>query len=103
MQDLMKQIVEMDKKARRITDSAQKEKVDSQKEIVQKREQIHANYLERARKHIEKAEPQERAVAEAQWEKKKEKFSGLSKNLDGLYQKNGDKWVAEIVNRVLGA
>ena len=103
MQDLMKQIVEMDRNAREITDSAQLEKVNSEKEILKKREQIRTEYLEKARKRIALNEPKERATAEAAWKIEKEKSVKLSKHLDDLYRENGDHWVEEILERVLGA
>lgn len=102
MQDLIKQIVEMDRKAREITDAAQLEKVSSEKEVAQKREQIRNDYLERARKRIALNEPNEREAAEADWDEKKKKIAELSEKLDALYTKNGDKWVNSIVARVLG-
>lgn len=102
MQDLMKQIVNLDREARGITDAAQREKVDSEKEVAQKREQIRKEYLEEARKRIATNEPQERAVAEERWKKVAQKNEQISKNLDQLYQKNGDRWVSEIVARVTG-
>ncbi len=103
MQDLMKQIVDLDRHAREITDSAQKEKVDSEKEVVKKREQLRSNYLERARKRIAKNEPKERAAAEAEWQEKNKKNVENMKKLDDLYRKKGDQWVTEIVQRVLEA
>lgn len=102
MQDLIKQIVEMDRKARQITDAAQLEKVNSQKEVADRREQIRNDYLAKARERISINEPKEREAANAQWEQKKEKYAGLSNNLDDLYRKKGDEWVNEIVARVLG-
>ena len=103
MQDLMKQIVDLDRQAREITDSAQKEKVDSEKEVVKKREQLRNDYLEQARRRIAKNEPKERAAAEAEWQEKNKKNLELSKKLDDLYREKGDQWVSEIVQRVLGA
>lgn len=103
MQDLMKQIVELDRQAREITDSAQKEKVDSEKEVVRKREQIRNDYLEQARKKIAENEPKERAAAEGEWQEKNKKNLEISKKLDDLYREKGDQWVSEIVQRVLGA
>ena len=51
-------------KGREITDAAQLEKVQTEKDIVKKREDIRAEYLERARHRIAMNEPQERAAAE---------------------------------------
>ncbi len=102
MQDLVKQIVEMDKKARAITDSAQKEKIDSQKKIQEERERIRTNYLQEARRRIAKNEPAERAAAEAAWEKQKARNAADAEKLETLYRENGDRWVSEIVKRVTG-
>lgn len=102
MQDLMKQIIEMDRKARQITEAAQKEKVDSEKEIQESREQIRQRYLEEARKRIAKNEPKERAAAQQAFEEARKRNDLLSEKLDRLHREKGDLWVDEIVARVTG-
>lgn len=102
MQDLMHQIVEMDQKAREITDKAQRDKIDSQKEIAAKREEIRKNYLTEARKRISLNEPVERAAAEKDWKTVQKKYESLSQALDAAYQKNGDGWVKKIVEQATG-
>ena len=102
MQDLMKQIIDMDREAREITDAAQLEKVNSEKEVAQKREQIRQEYLTKARESIARNEPQERAAAEENWKKISEKNAQISDNLDQLYKENCDRWVSELIARVTG-
>lgn len=102
MQNLIKEIVDMDRKAREITDAAQLEKVNSEKEVTEKREQIRAEYLERARKRIAMNEPQERAVAEEGWKKIQAKNEERAKHLDDLYREKGGEWVNILVARVIG-
>lgn len=102
MQNLIKEIVDMDRKAREITDAAQLEKVNSEKEVTEKREQIRAEYLERARKRIAMNEPQERAIAEEGWKKIQAKNEERASHLDDLYRKKGDEWVNTLVARVIG-
>lgn len=102
MQNLIKQIVEMDQKARAITDSAQKEKIDSEKEVSRRREEIRKNYLEKARQRIAENEPVERAAAEKAWVEKNKKNEVLLKQMNDLYAKNGDKWVSDITDRIIG-
>ncbi len=102
MQDLVKQIVDMDRKARQITEAAQMEKISSEKEIAERREQIRDDYIARARTRISINEPSERASAEAEWEEKKKRYADLSQKLDELYRKKGDEWVSAIVARVTG-
>lgn len=103
MQNMVKQIVDMDRKAREITDAAQLEKVQTEKDIAKKREDIRTSYLERARRRIALNEPKERAAAEEQWQHTAEKYEALSRQLDESYRKNSDQWVQELVSRVIGA
>ena len=63
MKDMVKEIVDMDRKAREIMDEAQQEKLDSEKEISQMREKIREDYLAKARERIKLNEPQEREAA----------------------------------------
>ena len=102
MQNLMKQIVEMDRKARAITDSAQKEKVDSQKEVTERREEIREKYLEEARQRIAKKEPLEREAAEKEWKEKNRKNEILMKQMNDLYTEKGSQWVSEITRQIIG-
>ena len=102
MQNMIKEIVDMDRKAREITDAAQLEKVNSEKEITARREDIREQFLARARKRITLNEPQERAAAEAAWKAVEVKNKERAERLDGLYQEKGDEWVRTIVARVIG-
>jgi hypothetical protein len=102
MEDLVKQIVDMDRKAREITDAAQLEKASSEKEIAERREQIRIDYLARARKRISMNEPTERKVAEAEWEQKNKKNIELSQKLDDLYREKSEEWVNALITRVIG-
>lgn len=102
MQDLMKQIIDMDQKAREITDSAQKEKIDSEKEVSQRREEIRKKYLDEARQRLAKDEPSERAAAEAAWKEKDRQNEQIMNRLNTQYAEKGDEWVSEIVQRVIG-
>lgn len=102
MQDLMKQIIDMDRKARQITETAQREKVDSEKEVQKRREEIRQKYLEEAHRRIAKNEPKERAAAEALWEEKRKQNQAAADRLEQLYREKKDRWVDQIVARVLG-
>jgi F0F1-type ATP synthase membrane subunit b/b' len=102
MQNLLKQIVEMDQKAREITDSAQLEKANSEKEVEKLKEELRRNYLEKARQRIAKSEPLERAAAEKEWNEKNSKNDALLKKINDLYTANFDRWVDEITKRIIG-
>lgn len=102
MQNLMKQIVEMDHNAQKITSSAQQEKIDSEKEIVKRREEIRNSYLEKARKRIAKNEPSERQAAEEAWQEKNKRNEQLMEQMNNLYAEKGEEWVSDIMNRMIG-
>ena len=67
MQNMIKEIVDMDRRAREITEAAQQEKINSEKEVAEKREQIREEYLTKARERIALNEPKEREAAEEAW------------------------------------
>ncbi len=101
MEDMIARIVEMDKKARDMTAQAQKNKLDYEQQIIEKRESIKQDYLDRAQKRI--------AINSEAAQKRSEKSLQLieerdNKTIDALnssYEKNCDKWVDEIVSRVV--
>ncbi|WP_085833676.1 hypothetical protein [Clostridium merdae] len=102
MNDMLKQIIEMDEKARQITDAAQKQKIDTEKEISRTREDIRNSYLSRARARIEKNRPLEQAAAEKTWQVKELHYKALTEKLDQLYAANGEKWIDTIFQKVIG-
>lgn len=102
MNDMLKQIIDMDEKARQITDAAQKQKIDTEKEITKTREDIRSRYLARARARIEKNRPLEQAAAEKTWQVKEHRYQALTEQLDQQYASKGEKWVDTIVRNVIG-
>lgn len=54
MKDMIKEIVDIDREAQQITDAAQQKKLSSAEEVAKRREEIRAQYLDRARKRIAK-------------------------------------------------
>ncbi len=102
MQDMVKQIVDMDRKAREITDAAQLDKINSEKEVQEKRVEIREQYLAKARARIALNEPQERAAAEAAWEKFQQHNEEVSRRLDELARDKKEEWIRTIAARVIG-
>jgi len=102
MQDMIKRIVEMDKKARDITTEAQTARVKAERDIDARRRMIHNDLLNRARERLKVNEKTEREIAEKSWLTVSEQHEGISRKLTEEYEKYGDRWVSEIVGRVLG-
>jgi len=102
VQDIVKQIIDMDRKAREITAAIEQDRVNSEKGIAQKRIELRAQYFEKAREAIPSTESEERAAAEKKWEVVAKRHADLSRQLDELYSKKGDEWVKNIVAQVIG-
>ena len=102
MEDMISKILDMDKKARDLTDEAQRSKIDFEKDILQKKEQIKNDYLNRAKERIEINKATAQKKADEQLEVIEKRNSTVIRWLDSTYEENGDKWVNEIVARVTG-
>ncbi len=102
MENMISKIIEMDKKARDLTDEAQKSKIDFEKNILEKKEQIKNDYLNRAKERIEINKHTAQKKADEQLKAIEEKNSAVIQKLDSKYKENGDKWVDQIVARVVG-
>lgn len=101
MQDMLSKIVDMDEKARQLTEQAEQQKVDSQKEIIKTKEDIYNNFIARARKRIALNEQAERKAAEEIWLTTKEKQEKILQAMEDLYQEKGQEWVNTIVQNVI--
>ena len=102
MKDMISQIVEMDKKARDVTQKAQQNRLTIEQEIAKIRERIREEHINRARKRIQTNQKQEQAAADKIFKSIQAKQKKISQKLDSIYKEHGDELVNEIVNRVIG-
>lgn len=101
MQDLLKRIIEMDEQARKIEQQAKDEKLRSETEVEQLKEQIYNDYIVRAKDRIEKNIAVDRENAEKKYAASKEHNEAMKQEMNRLYTQNKDSWVDEIVKRSL--
>lgn len=101
MQDMIAKIVEMDEKAREVTENAQKEKANTEKEITEAKQRIFQDYISRAQIRIKKNEETERGIAANKWKEIEKNHSGVLKRLNEAEKEKTEVWVAEIVKNVL--
>lgn len=101
MEDMIAKIVEMDKKARELNEKAQKTKIDYEHQVVIKKETIKNDYLERAKKRIAINQQTAQKRADEKLAGIQAKNQAVSERLEKSYADNGDKWVDEIVSRVI--
>lgn len=100
MQEMIKRIIEMDKKAQEITEAAEREKIDSEKDVAEKAAQLREEYLSSARRRIQINKELENSIQEQKWAKTKARYDVQIEKMKQLYAKNGDEWVESIFHRV---
>ena len=102
MEDMISKIVDMDKKARDITAEAQKSKIDYEHQIIQAKEKIKNDYLERAVERIKINQQTAQKKADEALKVIQSKNAAIIDNLEKTYSEKSDSWVDEIVSRVVG-
>ena len=102
MQELLARIIEMDAKARKARESAEREKVSSEQEIEELRQKIYNDYISRAKERVEKAIAVDRHDAQEKYAAYAADVERLKNEMRDSFTANGDRWVKEIVARVTG-
>lgn len=101
MEDMIARIVEMDKKARDMTEQAQKNKLDYENQIIAKRESIKTDFLERAKKRIAINREAAQKKADTTLQQAETRNRAIIEKMETDYDRLGDAWVDTIVQRVL--
>ncbi len=101
MEDMIKRIVDMDKKAREITEAAQREKLNLETTISQRSNELREEYLALARRRIRINRELENVVLEQEWQKTKASYDQQLAAMNAAYETNGEEWVNTLVERVL--
>ncbi len=101
MDDMIKLILNMDSKARKITEDAERTKIATAQNLNLRKEELKKHYLEQARQRVEKNAETERESMQDNWKKTQSNYAAQLEELDKIYKENGDQWVKEIVRRVV--
>lgn len=103
MEEMIRHIVEVDRKAQEVLADAQREKLNAETVIAEKIAQLQENYLEQARRRIRIDSENERTLFEQRWKKRQRYFDRQSENLKARYDREHDAWIAAIVAAVTGS
>lgn len=101
MNDMIKMILDMDGKAREITQDAEKTKLYTRQNLNKCKTEIKSKYLERAHIRVEKNAQQERLEAEKDALEAKKRYENKTRELEAIYKEKGSAWVDEIYNRII--
>ncbi len=101
MEEMIARIVEMDKKAREMNETALKTKLSYENEVLLTKEKIKHDYLERANKRIVINQQTAQKRADEKLAAITEKNQAVVERLEKAYNENAEKWADEIVARVI--
>lgn len=102
VQDMISKIVKMDAQARKITEEVQSNIEKSDEEVVAYRKKIQVEYLDRARKRIQKNRVNEQEISDKMLNETREKNERLLAKMEDQCKLNFDIWVNKIVERAVG-
>ena len=101
MEEMIARIVEMDKKAREMNETALKTKLSYENEVLLTKEKSKHDYLERANKRIVINQQTAQKRADEKLAAITEKNQAVVERLEKAYNENAEKWADEIVARVI--
>lgn len=102
MEDMIAKIVDMDKKARDLTNEAKQSKIDYEKHIIEKKEKIKTDFLERAKERVKINKQTAQKKADEELALIEKKNAAIIETLDRTYADHKDEWVSEIAARAAG-
>lgn len=101
MEDMIKKLVDIDDKAKRLHKENEKQRLVLAHEIETQKKALHEKHMSQARSRVENETESVRNNAEESFRKNEKKREDSKKRLDSQFEKNGEKWIDEIVSRVL--
>lgn len=101
VQEVIKKIIEMDEDARKLKEKAELDKINARKLVAEARENVHREYIERAKERAEKNAAMEQKAADEKWEQLCRKHDEISRNMEKRFSENCDEWTKTIVSNVL--
>lgn len=101
MADLLNEIIEVDKAARKRLENAQNERAVALASIASQRDALIDSEKQKAKKKAEAISQKGKSEGEKQLEKIKERNIEIIRNMDNLYQNKKDEWIDTIVGNIL--
>ncbi len=101
MEDMIRKIVDADNEAKALEEATLKEKEALENSIDDECKKIYDKYMSEAIRTAEKNDESEEKNAEKRWNEVQKKQKSAQIKLKADYEHNCNKWVDEIVERVL--
>lgn len=101
MEQLIKTIIDVDKKARKMTDESKKQLAESSIAIAKRVEELDKKYDESVKEIIALTTEDETQKAEEMMAKIDTDYAKANQSLDAYYEAHKDQWVDMLVERTL--
>jgi hypothetical protein len=101
MKDVIKELVDIDEKAKIYNEETRNKKLELEQEIREEIERIREKYIEDAKKEVENQKKMIEAEGEEKYNKSKKLREEQAQALKKKFDENADKWVEQIVGDVL--
>ena len=101
LEDIIKQILEIDANARNITDDAMKSRIDAEKEIAKKSLELHNMFMERAKHRIELLKAEEAKLASEALANADVLVDKNLTQLNKIAEEKSEGWINEIYKNII--
>lgn len=98
---MIRKIIDVDKKARQMTDDARSRRTRSAEMIEKRKEEVRAEYMNLARHRLDVIRQDETEYAASRLKSAREYEEEASARLTALAEENRAKWVEELVRRAI--
>lgn len=102
MQNMIKRIIDADNEARALEEKNRKETELQKKDIDKQAKQIYDEQISEAMETVKRNDLHEEKKTERAWKEISDRQSSAMIKLKADFDNNCDRWVDEIVNRVIG-
>ena len=101
LEDVIKQILEIDSNARNITDTAMKARIGAEQEVEKKKQELHDTFMERAKNRIEIIKADEGKIATEALANADALVKSNLFQLNRIAEEKSEGWINEIYNSII--
>ncbi len=101
MEDMISKIIERDKEVRESIVKAKQSRIEAEKCISEIKDQKRNEYIAKARINIQELEKEEKLKAAVKLKIIENSYEKKRNRIEEIYTKNKEKWIGQIVDRVI--
>ncbi len=102
MENLLKQLIELDRRARSLVDEAKRQEAQSRQHLEELRSHSHADSAKLAAEQLEALRAQFQGAAERQIQNEQAQYQQTLNNLRQRFHENREAWLGNIVSACIG-